>query len=47
MTVLVRLAEKPEDIDVAKQEADRSAAEAEMRKATSLEDAERARIWRC
>jgi F-type H+-transporting ATPase subunit epsilon len=44
VTVLVRLADKPEDIDVAKQEADRQAAENELHKATSVEDSERARI---
>ena len=44
VTVLVRLADKPEDIDVAKQEADRQAAENELHKATSIEDSERARI---
>ena len=44
VTVLVRLAEKPEDIDIAKQEADRKAAESELQKATSIEDSERARI---
>ena len=44
VTVLVRLADKPEDIDIAKQEADRKAAESELQKATSIEDSERARI---
>jgi F-type H+-transporting ATPase subunit epsilon len=44
VTVLVRLADKPEDIDIAKQEADRQAAENELHKATSIEDSERARI---
>ncbi len=44
VTVLVRLADKPEDIDVAKQEADRKAAESELQSAVSVEDAERARI---
>ncbi len=44
VTVLVRLADKPEDIDIAKQEADRQAAEGELHKATSVEDSERARI---
>ena len=44
VTVLVRLADKPEDIDIAKQEADRKAAESELQKAISVEDAERARI---
>ncbi len=44
VTVLVRLADKPEDIDVASQEADRKAAEGELRSAVSVEDAERARI---
>ena len=39
VTVLVRLAEKPEDIDVAAQEAAKRDAEAEMGKATSLEEA--------
>ena len=32
VTVLVRLADKPEDIDVVKQEADRRAAEGELQK---------------
>ena len=44
VTVLVRLADKPEEIDVAKQEADRKAAETELQSAVSIEDAERARI---
>ena len=44
VTVLVRLADKPEEIDVAKQEADRQAAETELQSAVSLEDAERARL---
>ena len=44
VTVLVRLAHKPEGIDIAKQEADRKAAESELQKATSVEDSERARI---
>jgi F-type H+-transporting ATPase subunit epsilon len=44
VTVLVRLAQKPEDIDIAKQEADRRAAESELQTATSVEDSERARI---
>jgi F-type H+-transporting ATPase subunit epsilon len=44
VTVLVRLADKPEEIDVAKQEADRKAAESELQSAVSLEDAERARL---
>ena len=44
VTVLVRLAEKPEDIDVAAQEAAKREAEAEMGKATSLEEADRARL---
>jgi len=44
VTVLVRLADKPEEIDVARQEADRKAAETELQSAVSLEDAERARI---
>ena len=44
VTVLVRLADKPEEIDVAQQEADRKAAESELQSAVSLEDAERARI---
>ena len=39
VTVLVRLAEKPEDIDIAAQEAAKREAEAEMGKATSLEEA--------
>ena len=44
VTVLVRLADKPEEIDVARQEADRKAAESELQSAVSLEDAERARL---
>jgi len=44
VTVLVRLADKPEDIDAAKEEADRQAAERELQKAGNVEDAERARI---
>ena len=44
VTVLVRLADKPEDIDVAQQEAERKAAESELQSAVSVEDAERARI---
>jgi F-type H+-transporting ATPase subunit epsilon len=44
VTVLVRLADKPEDIDVATQEAERKAAESELQSAVSVEDAERARI---
>jgi F-type H+-transporting ATPase subunit epsilon len=44
VTVLVRLADKPEEIDAAKQEADRQAAERDLQKAVNVEDAERARI---
>jgi F-type H+-transporting ATPase subunit epsilon len=44
VTVLVRLADKPQDIDVIKQEADRQAAEGELKSAVTAEDAERARI---
>ena len=44
VTVLVRLADKPEEIDVAQQEADRKAAESELHSAVSVEDAERARV---
>ena len=44
VTVLVRLADKLEEIDVEQQEADRKAAESELQSAVSLEDAERARI---
>ena len=44
VTVLVRLADKPEEIDIAQQEADRKAAESELQSAVSVEDAERARI---
>jgi F-type H+-transporting ATPase subunit epsilon len=44
VTVLVRLADRPEDIDVERQQAVRREAEGELRHATSLEDAERARI---
>jgi F-type H+-transporting ATPase subunit epsilon len=44
VTVMVRLADKLEEIDVARQEADKKAAESDMQHAASLEDAERARI---
>ena len=44
VTVMVRLADKIEEIDVARQEADKKAAESDMQHASSLEDAERARI---
>ena len=44
VTVMVRLADKPEEIDVAKQEADKKAAEADLQHAGTVEDAERARI---
>lgn len=44
VTVLVRLADKPEEIDVDRQEADRRKAESELQHAGTLEDAERARI---
>ena len=44
VTVLVRLADKPQDIDVIKQEADRRAAEGELQSAVTVEDAERARV---
>ena len=44
VTVMVRLADKPEEIDVVKQEADKKAAETDLQHAASLEDAERARI---
>jgi F0F1-type ATP synthase epsilon subunit len=44
VTVMVRLADKLEEIDVARQEADKKAAESDMQHAGSLEDAERARI---
>ena len=44
VTVLVRLADKPEEIDVDKQEADRKAAESTLQHAVTVEDAERARI---
>ena len=44
VTVLVRLADKPEEIDAAKQEADRQAAERDLQTAVNVEDAERARI---
>ena len=42
--VLVRLAARPEEIDADAQEAARREAEQELKGATSLEDAERARI---
>jgi F-type H+-transporting ATPase subunit epsilon len=44
VTILVRLADKPEDIDVAREQAAREAAERELRQAVTLEDAERARV---
>jgi F-type H+-transporting ATPase subunit epsilon len=44
VTVLVRLADKPEEIDVDRQEADRRKAESELQHAGTVEDAERARI---
>jgi F0F1-type ATP synthase epsilon subunit len=42
--VLVRLADKPEDIDVAREQAAKLAAENELRQAGTLEAAERARV---
>ena len=44
VTVLVRLADKPQDIDVIKQEADRREAEGELMRSASAADAERARL---
>ena len=44
VTILVRLADKPEDIDVAREKAAKEAAEGELRQAVNLEDAERARV---
>jgi F-type H+-transporting ATPase subunit epsilon len=44
VAILVRLADKPEDIDVAREQAAKDAAEGELRQAVNLEDAERARI---
>jgi F-type H+-transporting ATPase subunit epsilon len=44
VAILVRLADKPEDIDVAREQAAKDAAEGELRHAVNLEDAERARI---
>ena len=44
VTILVRLADKPEDIDVAREKAAKEAAESELRQAVNLEDAERARV---
>jgi F-type H+-transporting ATPase subunit epsilon len=44
VTILVRLADKPEDIDVAREQAAKEAAEGELRHAVDLEDAERARV---
>ena len=43
VSILVRLADKPEDIDLARERAAKDAAESELRQAVSLEDAERAR----
>jgi F-type H+-transporting ATPase subunit epsilon len=44
VAILVRLADKPEDIDVAREQAAKEAAEGELRQAVNLEDAERARV---
>ena len=44
VTVLATLAERPEEIDVAKAEAERRDAEEQLRHPVSLEDAERARV---
>lgn len=44
VTVMVRLADRPEEIDVERQERERREAEEEMRQARTEEDAERARI---
>jgi len=44
VTILVRLANRPEDIDVAHEQAAKEAAEGELRHAANPEDAERARI---
>jgi len=44
VTVLITLAERPEEIDVAKAEASRREAEEHLRHSVSLEDAERARV---
>ena len=44
VTVLVTLAERPEEIDVARVEAARHDAEEQMRHPVSVEDGERARI---
>jgi F-type H+-transporting ATPase subunit epsilon len=44
VTVLVTLAERPEEIDVPKVETERRDAEQRLRQAGSLEDAERARV---
>jgi F-type H+-transporting ATPase subunit epsilon len=44
VTILVRLADKPEDIDVAREQAAKEAAEGKLREAVNLEDAERARV---
>jgi F-type H+-transporting ATPase subunit epsilon len=44
VTVLISLAERPEDIDPARQQAARQEAEHELRHAVSFEDAERARV---
>ena len=44
VAILVRLADKPEDIDVAREQAAKEAAEGELRHARNLEDAERARV---
>ena len=44
VSVLITIAERPEDIDPARQQAARQEAEQELKQAVSLEDAERARV---
>ncbi len=44
VTVMVRLADKPEEIDIDRQEKERKEAEEELRRAGTEEDAERARL---
>ncbi len=44
VTIMATLAERPEEIDVAKVEAERRDAEQQLRQPVSIEDAERARV---
>jgi F-type H+-transporting ATPase subunit epsilon len=44
VTIMATLAERPEEIDVAKAEVERRDAEQKLRQPVSIEDAERARV---